>query len=118
VVCNFSLVGKDIVSDVLRAMPEILGVSEHGIIQTLHPAYAGEPYCDGWREASWAGFCSDFVELPPWYIRTPWACLALFSVSSLDLKELIDPSNTDARKPISMIFVLSGSQKGKDFTTI
>lgn len=111
VVCNFSLLGKELVGDVLRAMPAVLGIAGHCIIQTLHPAYAGEPYCDGWREGSWAGFSSDFVEPPPWYFRTLSSWLSLFTDCGLHVKELIEPMNTNTGKPASLIFVLVGAGK-------
>ncbi|MFT7404547.1 class I SAM-dependent methyltransferase [Zhongshania sp.] len=111
VVCNFSLLGKELVGGVLRAMPAVMGASGHCIIQTLHPAYVGEPYCDGWRQGSWAGFSSDFVEPPPWYFRTLSSWLSLFADCGLHLKEFIEPLNTDTGQPASLIFVLASAGK-------
>lgn len=110
VVCNFSLLGKDIVGNVLRAMPAVLTEQGHCIIQTLHPAYAGEPYCDGWREGSWTGFSSDFTEPAPWYFRTLSSWQQLFSDCGLQLKEMLEPLNNETGKPASVIFVVAAAK--------
>ena len=107
VVCNFSLLGKDIVADVLAALPLILSPQGHCIIQTLHPAYSDETYCDGWREGSWAGFSDEFTEPAPWYFRTLSSWIAMFSDCGLQLKEMLEPLNTETGKPASVIFVLA-----------
>ena len=65
VVCNFSLLGNEIVADVLHAIVDTLTTQGCCIIQTLHPNYSGEPYCDGWREGSWAGFSDEFTDPAP-----------------------------------------------------
>ncbi|WP_269620088.1 class I SAM-dependent methyltransferase [Zhongshania sp. BJYM1] len=107
VVCNFSLLGKGIVRAVLLEISKALTANGHCIIQTLHPCYTGEPYCDGWREGSWQGFSFDFTEPAPWYFRTLSSWVTLFSDSGLTLKEMREPLNVETGKPVSVIFILS-----------
>lgn len=107
VVCNFSLLGNDIVRAVLLAMDKVINANGNCIIQTIHPAYAGEPYCDGWREGTWQGFSSDFTEPAPWYFRTLSSWLGLFGECDLAIKEMREPINAETGKPASVIFVLS-----------
>ena len=113
VVCNFALLGHQIVDDVLAAIPAALNTKGHCLIQTLHPAFSGEPYCDGWREGSWSGFSEDFCDPAPWYFRTLGSWLELFSASGFTLNEIIEPLNSQTSLPASIIFVLSPEQKSR-----
>ena len=72
VICNFSLIGKEAVENLLTALPQYLNLQGSLIIQTLHPltACGHQPYCDGWRPGSWDGFGPEFTDPAPWYFRT------------------------------------------------
>ena len=72
VVCNFALLGKECVEGLVRAAASLLTPRGSLIVQTLHPLQAGGelPYRDGWREASWDGFCHGIFHPYPWYFRT------------------------------------------------
>jgi len=111
VVCNFSLLGKESVEGLLRAIPTLLQPDGHFIIQTLHPLVAcGEaPYVDGWRSGSWAGFSEAFSDAPPWYFRTLSAWLELLRASELTLRTLQEPLDPRTGKPASVIFVAQSS---------
>jgi len=111
VVCNFSLLGHQLVEDVLAAIAKLINEKGRCVIQTLHPAFSGEPYCDGWREGSWQGFSEDFCDPAPWYFRTLATWLAMFKSCGLQLEELIEPLNAASGSPASIIFVLSGSSR-------
>ncbi|WP_339676721.1 class I SAM-dependent methyltransferase [uncultured Zhongshania sp.] len=111
VVCNFSLLGNEIVADVLHAIVDTLTAQGCCIIQTLHPNYSGEPYCDGWREGSWAGFSDEFTDPAPWYFRTLSSWLSLFSRAGLHLREMLEPLNNTTGQPASIIFVVSSKCK-------
>ena len=67
-VANFALIGKDAVDALIRASPSLLRSGGTLIVQTLHPLVAtGEqPYEDGWRTGSWAGFSAEFSDPAPW----------------------------------------------------
>ena len=111
VVCNFALLGQQVVADVLAVIPRVLSVEGKCIIQTLHPAYSGAPYCDGWREGSWVGFSDDFCDPAPWYFRTLSSWFELFTASGFKLAELIEPLNPQTGEPASIIFVLRPEKK-------
>ena len=107
VVCNFSLIGQESVQGLLRAVPTLLNSPGVCIVQTLHPVMAcgDTPYQDGWREGSWAGFSSDFVDPAPWYFRTLESWIQLFTASGFRLIEMREPLHPQTQKPASVIFI-------------
>ncbi|MEX3949497.1 class I SAM-dependent methyltransferase [Paraburkholderia sp. EG287B] len=107
VVCNFSLIGSTSVDALLRAVPTLLAPQGTLIVQTLHPLVAcgDEPYVDGWRAGSWAGFSSAFRDAPPWYFRTLESWIALLDMSGLDLRALREPLDPRSGKPASVLFM-------------
>ncbi|WP_233847746.1 class I SAM-dependent methyltransferase [Paraburkholderia sp. HD33-4] len=106
VVCNFSLLGKESVDGLLRAMPTLLTRGGWLVVQTLHPvvACADSPYLDGWRAGSWAGFGDAFSDAPPWYFRTLQTWIELIGTSGLLLREMREPLHPRTGKPASVIF--------------
>ena len=107
VVCNFSLLGHTSVNRLLAQIPELLSHSGVLIIQTLHPVSTcgDEKYEDGWREGSWVGFNSEFVDPAPWYFRTIESWKSLLLQSGLLLLEVLEPMNPETQLPASIIFV-------------
>jgi len=106
VVCNFSLLGKESVDGLLRAMPMLLEPDGSLIVQTLHPLVAcGDlPYVDGWRTGSWAGFGDAFTDAPPWYFRTLQTWFESMSASGLTVREMREPLHPRTGRPASVIF--------------
>jgi 2-polyprenyl-3-methyl-5-hydroxy-6-metoxy-1,4-benzoquinol methylase len=106
VVCNFSLLGKESVDALLRAMPTLLTSAGWLVVQTLHPLVAcGDlPYVDGWREGSWSGFGDAFSDAPPWYFRTLQTWVELIGTSALLLREMREPLHPRTGRPASVIF--------------
>ncbi|MBZ2168145.1 class I SAM-dependent methyltransferase [Marinobacter sp. F4216] len=105
VVCNFSLLGKESVEALFGAVPGYLKSGGVFIVQTLHPVVANDQaYVDGWREGSWDGFGSEFVDPAPWYFRTLESWVALFSDNGLRLASMREPLHPDTGKPASVIF--------------
>jgi 2-polyprenyl-3-methyl-5-hydroxy-6-metoxy-1,4-benzoquinol methylase len=106
-VANFALIGKDAVDALVRTSPTLLNPGGSLIIQTLHPVIAtgDQPYKDGWRTGSWAGFSSDFSDPAPWYFRTLETWIALIASSGLRLVEMREPVHPVSNKPASVIFV-------------
>lgn len=106
-VCNFSLLGKESVEGLLRAVPALLSPGGALIVQTIHPlAGCGDaPYVDGWRKGSWAGFSERFTDAPPWYFRTLESWVRLFDDSGLRVRELREPVNPKTGKPASLILI-------------
>lgn len=106
-VCNFSLLGNEVVESLFASVPSLLKPSGVFIVQTLHPVVmnGNSPYVDGWRDGSWAGFSEEFVDPAPWYFRTVESWRALFFDSGFALREIHEPVNPKTGKPASIIFV-------------
>lgn len=106
VVCNFSLIGAQVVDDLIRATPSLLKAGGTLIVQTLHPVAAcgDRPYVDGWREGSWAGFSNDFTDPAPWYFRTIEGWTGLFETAGFSRIEISEPLHPDTHLPASIIF--------------
>lgn len=106
-VANFSLIGEQSVDDLVRTAPRLLAPGGALIIQTLHPVIGtGEqPYVDGWRQGSWAGFSSAFSDPAPWYFRTIGTWIRLIAASGLRLVDVREPVHPKTGKPASVIFV-------------
>ncbi|HEX7815365.1 class I SAM-dependent methyltransferase [Dyella sp.] len=113
-VCNFSLLGKDSVDSLLKAMSAILCAQGVLIIQTLHPMMAdlSQPYRDGWREGSWAGCGDGFGQAAPWYFRTLAGWQDSFVSADLRLTEVMEPLHPQTGRPASIIFTLSPMTHG------
>ena len=111
IVCNFSLIGKDSVEKLLRALPRYMNPQGHVVIQTLHSVMAcGEQaYCDGWRPGSWDGFGSDFTDPAPWYFRTVGSWVRLLRESFFEILECREPVHPRTGKPASIIFITGRS---------
>lgn len=107
IVCNFSLLGNESVTNLFRAMSALLHDGGHLFVQTLHPhiACGDVPYTDGWRLGSWAGFGPEFSDPAPWYFRTVASWVRLFFNSGLALVELLEPLHPETQKPASIVFV-------------
>ncbi|HKK06427.1 MAG TPA: class I SAM-dependent methyltransferase [Gammaproteobacteria bacterium] len=107
-VANFSLLGKESTEAVFRAIPGLLNPSGAFMIQTLHPFFAcGDmPYRDGWREATWQGFETDFAAPAPWYFRTMESWIGMFGENGLTVREVREPVHPQTRQPASVIFVV------------
>lgn len=118
VVCNFSLLGKESVEAIFAAAASLLEPAGAFIIQTLHPIVAcGErPYQDGWREGSWAGFSSEFIDPAPWYFRTLGGWLQLLRRHGLRLLELREPLDPRTQRPASVIFIADVTESAKAAT--
>jgi 2-polyprenyl-3-methyl-5-hydroxy-6-metoxy-1,4-benzoquinol methylase len=109
VVANFSLIGEGSVEGVIRRTPELLERDGALIIQTLHPLVAtgDQPYEDGWRHGSWAGFSSDFSDPAPWYFRTVETWKGLITECGFGSIEVREPLHPATGKPASIIFIAS-----------
>jgi 2-polyprenyl-3-methyl-5-hydroxy-6-metoxy-1,4-benzoquinol methylase len=107
IVCNFSLLGHESVTNLFKAMPALLHDGGHLFIQTLHPhiACGDAPYTDGWRSGSWTGFGPEFSDPAPWYFRTVASWVKLFWYSGLALVELLEPLHPETTRPASIVFV-------------
>ena len=107
VVCNFSLLGRESVEQLLQALGSILAKKSYLIIQTLHPVSCnnGQAYVDGWREGSWEGFDSAFKQPAPWYFRTISSWLSLLRQCGFQLIQVNEPINSNNGQACSLIMV-------------
>jgi 2-polyprenyl-3-methyl-5-hydroxy-6-metoxy-1,4-benzoquinol methylase len=107
VICNFSLLGKASVDDLLKAMPTLLRAGGIVLIQTLHPlADSTSPYVDGWRDGSWVGCGDGFGQAAPWYFRTLAGWQSSFAAAGLYISGLDEPLHPQTGRPASVVFTL------------
>ena len=107
VVANFALIGGAAVDAVVQRVPALLAPGGAFVVQTLHPLVAtgDQPYADGWRPGSWAGFGPEFTHPAPWYFRTLGSWLRLLTESGLRLAELREPVHPGTGRPASVVLV-------------
>jgi len=107
VVCNFSLLGNESVTDLFKAIPLLLNHGGCFIVQTIHPEVAcgSSNYKDGWREGSWVGFSNNFSDPPPWYFRTIETWKKLFLNNGFTIKEIVEPLNPKTNVAASIIII-------------
>jgi len=107
IVCNFSLLGRESVTNIFQHVPYILNDNGHFIVQTVHPitGCGDVKYEDGWRKGSWSGFNNDFTNPPPWYFRTLESWKQLFQQNNFKLSKTHEPLNPKTKNAASVIFV-------------
>lgn len=104
-VCNFSLLGMDILP-VLRAAAAVLTPNGHLVIQTVHPFTAAspdEPYEDGWRSEDFRSLGDGFSSSMPWYYRTVGSWIASLGSAGFELVECREPMAAGALRPASLL---------------
>jgi SAM-dependent methyltransferase len=106
-VCNFSLLGHDSVEGLLGTLGRLPGEQRSLIVQTLHPVAAcgAQPYRDGWRAGSWAGFGPEFSAPAPWYFRTLSSWYAMLRRTGFEVLECREPAAPGAAAPASLLFI-------------
>jgi 2-polyprenyl-3-methyl-5-hydroxy-6-metoxy-1,4-benzoquinol methylase len=107
IVCNFSLIGKEAVDNLITSLPSLLKSSGLLFIQTLHPlmVMGTLPYENSWRPGSWDGFNRQFPDAPPWYFRTVESWISLIIKSGFNILEMREPLHPHTQKPASIIFI-------------
>ena len=108
---NFSLIGDESVSRLVAGARSLLTPRGALIIQTLHPVIAcgDQPYQDGWRSGSWAGFSAEFTDPAPWYFRTIGSWIRLIATSGLRVVDVREPLHPTTGKPASILFIAEPS---------
>ena len=107
IVFNFSLFGNEMVSELLGSIRRYISAGGRLVIQTLHPhtACGNEPYTNGWRQGSWAGFSEAFCNPAPWYFRTLESWVALLNSCGFRLQSITEPIHPNTKKPASLIMI-------------
>ena len=102
-VCNFSLLGEDIVP-VLRAIAGLIPTGSL-VIQTVHPwtACGDAPYRDGWRSETFDGFGGEFPAAMPWYFRTAGTWLRIIAESGYVIERWEEPLDPTSQRPLSLV---------------
>ncbi|AFY57113.1 hypothetical protein Riv7116_4696 [Rivularia sp. PCC 7116] len=108
-ICNFSLLGKETVDNLIHSISSLLKNNQLLFIQTLHPVIGcGESaYIDGWREELWDCFNSEFITAAPWYFRKLETWLNLLKSAGFSILECREPINPKTKKPASIILIAS-----------
>lgn len=105
IAANFSFLDENLHLDALRALLRPGGTL---IVQTVHPAFAGEPYADGWRVETFAGMEGEWPEPMPWYFRTVSSWVNAITAAGFTLRELREPLHPETQRPLSLVLVLGG----------
>lgn len=106
-ICNFSLLGRLPVEELLGNLHNLIKTGGFLVIQTVHPESVEN--CtdgEGWRPGSWDGFNEQFTDPPPWYFRSIANWRSLFAKHKLKLISLLAPQHPETRQPASIIFVV------------
>jgi len=101
VVANFSLLHEDL-RPVLHALRRIAPAL---IVQTIHPAFAGGDYVDGWRTETFAAMEGEWPEPMPWYFRTVGSWVRALREGGYDVAEVREPLHPQHLRPLSILFV-------------
>ncbi|MDZ4048416.1 MAG: methyltransferase domain-containing protein [Pseudoxanthomonas sp.] len=107
VACNFALLDEDL-APLLHSLKAMLAAEGRLVIQTVHPwgACGEEPYRDGWRLETFAGFGGQvFPEAMPWYFRTLGSWHAALSAAGFRVLALREPSHPETGRPLSLLMV-------------
>lgn len=106
IVANFSLLDENLHLAALRALLHPGGTL---IVQTVHPAFAGEPYADGWRVETFASMEGEWPEPMPWYFRTVASWVNAFVQGGFTIRELREPLHPESGRPLSLVFLVGSS---------
>lgn len=101
VVANFSLLQEEL-QPVLRALSSKAPTL---IVQTVHPAFAGGDYVDGWRTETFAAMEGEWPEPMPWYFRTVGSWVRVLREGGYDVAEVREPLHPQHLRPLSILFV-------------
>jgi 2-polyprenyl-3-methyl-5-hydroxy-6-metoxy-1,4-benzoquinol methylase len=103
-VCNFSLLDAAL-APLFDALRSLLGADGRLVIQTAHPwiACGGEPYADGWREETFAGFGDGFTAPMPWYFRTLASWVDGIAASRFAIARIAEPVDAGSGRPLSLL---------------
>jgi 2-polyprenyl-3-methyl-5-hydroxy-6-metoxy-1,4-benzoquinol methylase len=103
-VCNFSLLEANL-APLLGALRGVLAARGRLVIQTVHPwiAKGDEPYADGWREETFAGFGGRFAGTMPWYFRTLASWIDAIGIAGFAIERMVEPVNAESGQPLSLL---------------
>ncbi len=116
--CNFSLLGKTPVEELMQNLHNLIKIGGYLIIQTLHPLseHTAERK-DGWLPGNWNGFNHTFKTPAPWYFRTLESWIDLFANSGLKLIRQYQPTHPVTGEPASIILVGQLKPAGRSSST-
>jgi SAM-dependent methyltransferase len=104
IVCNFALLGASLVS-MLSALRSVATTDATLLIQTVHPwtARGEEPYADGWRTETFAGFGDTFAKPMPWFYRTLGTWCTELRASGWTIEGITEPLHPETLLPLSLL---------------
>lgn len=102
--CNFSLLDDDL-APLLGTLRNLLQPGGSLLVQTVHPwiACGNEPYRDGWRVETFAGFGEDFREPMPWFFRTLESWTRALRTAGFTIERLAEPVDPANGRPLSLL---------------
>ena len=104
IVANFSLL-DDRAGELLAALRP---VGEALIVQTMHPAFIGGDYADGWRVETFAAMAGEWREPMPWYFRTLGSWVRMLRGAGWELADVREPLSPKG-VPTSIVFICERS---------
>ena len=75
------------------------------IVQTVHPAFAGGTYADGWRVETFDSFEGEWRESMPWFFSTLASWTRLFRDAGFAIHEIREPLHPERGTPASILFI-------------
>lgn len=107
IICNFSLLGKDSVAQLLPALLDWLKPNGKVIVQTLHPKSRSQDSVSGWKTGSWDGLGPNYTQAYEWYYRTMEDWMDLFNNSGYSTIKSQDIQHPITHNLLSIIYTLS-----------
>jgi SAM-dependent methyltransferase len=104
IVCNFALLGASLVP-MLGMLRSLATPDATLLIQTVHPwtARGEEPYADGWRTETFAGFGDTFAKPMPWFYRTLGTWVLELRASGWAIEGVSEPLHPETVVPLSLL---------------
>jgi 2-polyprenyl-3-methyl-5-hydroxy-6-metoxy-1,4-benzoquinol methylase len=104
IAANFSLLEEDLTA-ILSALRARLTPGGALVVQTVHPAFAGGEYVDGWRVETFAAMEGEWREPMPWYFRTLASWMRAFVDAGYVITDVREPLHPEKMTPLSVVFI-------------
>ena len=103
IAANFSLL-EERLHELLAALRARIAPGGALVVQTVHPAFVGGDYVDGWRVETFAGMGGEWREPMPWYFRTLSSWAQAFADAGYAIANIDEPLHPREQRPLSIVF--------------